>query len=284
MARKKENYQYLLRLYSLVDEYLSDVSGESDLPEIVIAFCIVIEKIFKIKLYKENPVLVYENAKIKDSNALISVIKGKELNIDTIKIRESIARYKLMFDGEFSDDEMQVLIDIYNIRNHFVHGFKSDEDILTDRENIVKKMGTVWEKISVMAVATFGKRIIKANEPKKKYSKEELENVLTEEVRKKIESYENKNSDFLHAGTFAFAHSNDYSCRPIDFSGEICPRCGACGFSKSDNGVNSLEFIRVNTNPLSAYPLSPSSNLYVCKKCNLELTEKEYEIAKKLKS
>ena len=52
---EKKNYQYLLNLYSLVDDYLARSSyKEEDLPEVVVAFCTVTEKIFKIKLYKKN--------------------------------------------------------------------------------------------------------------------------------------------------------------------------------------------------------------------------------------
>ena len=278
MARKKENYQHLLRLYSLVDEYLSDIPAkQTNLPEIVVSFCIVTEKILKIKLHNKNPVLVYENAKIKDNNALIAVIKKKEFNIETIKIRETIARYRLMFDKEFSDDEAQVLIDIYDVRNHFVHGYKSDNDILSDRENIVKKMGTVWEKISAQAISNFGKKLIKANKPKEKYSKEELEKVLIEEVRKKIEPDRNNFDGFL-INPVSFVRATPYTHFTNDLV-EICPRCGEYGFSKNGQGGSGSRFSTISANPLSV-----TSDLFKCNKCNLELTEKEYEIAKKLKS
>lgn len=189
MKKIEGNYEYLLRLYSQVDDYLADIpSKQENLPEIIVAFCITIEKLFKIRLHGENPVLVYDNTKIKENDALVAIIKEKELSIETIRIAETINRYKLMFENDFSDDEMQVLIDIYNTRNHFIHGYKPDGDLLLDKENIVKKMGTVWEKISIQAVSIFGKDLIKANKPKKKYSEEELEKVLIEEVKKKIQS------------------------------------------------------------------------------------------------
>jgi hypothetical protein len=275
MRRKKENYQHLLRLYSLVDEYLSDIPAKQEnLPEIVVSFCIVTEKILKIKLHNENPVLVYENSKIKDVDALIAIIKNKELNIETIKIRETIARYKLMFDNDFSDNEVQVLIDIYDVRNHFVHGYKSDDDILSDRKNIIKKMGTVWEKISAQAISNFGKRSIKANKPKEKYSKEELEKVLIEEVRKKIKPDENN----FYPSPF-FTTNLNHCVSFVNDLDEICPRCGERGFSKNGRGNDSLRFAVTNVNLLNT-----PSDLFKCNKCNLELTEKEYEIAKKIKN
>ena len=268
---KKQNYQYILRLYSFVDEYLADIpTNQENLPDVIVSFCTVTEKLFKIKLHKENPVLVYENTKIKEDDALIAVVKGKKLSIETIRIRETIGRYKLMFDGEFSDDELQVLTDIYNLRNHFIHDYMSDEDILSDSENIIKKMGTVWEKISAQAVSVFSKALIKANKPRKKYSEEELEKVLIEEVKKKIESNESEYS--FPRFTTDEIHSSSFN------SNEKCPRCGSYEFS-TDGILNSNIF-----SPTVVFPsIRNVSDLYKCKICHLELTIKEYEIAKKLK-
>ena len=106
-ATKKveKNYEYLLRLYSLVDEFLAKTSDKQDnLPEAIVAFCIVTEKLFKIRLHKENPILVYETIKVKDGDALAAVVKGIELNIETIQIRETLIRHTLIFQNEFSDD------------------------------------------------------------------------------------------------------------------------------------------------------------------------------------
>lgn len=275
MINTKKNYQYLLRLYSAVDEYLSNIPAKQEnLPEVIVSFCVVTEKIFKIKLHKENPVLVYENIKIKEEDALVAVIKEKELNIETIKIRETISRYKSIFDDEFSDDEMQAMIDIYNARNHFMHGYKSDNEVLSDRENIVKKMGTVWEKISAQAISIFDKDLIKANKPKKKYSEEELEKVLIEEVRKKIENPENDD-------IFSSAVDPSFAFSPFT-NNEKCPRCGSYGFS-TDNLINSDVYLSAvsSVSLLSRYGIS---DLYKCKRCHLELTKKEYEIAKDIKS
>lgn len=276
MEENKGNYQYLLRLYSLVDEYLADTSDKQEnLSEIVVAFCVVTEKLFKIRLHRENPVLVYENARLKEDDALVSVIKEKELNIETIRIRETLNRYRLMFQDEFSDGEMQVLIDIYNVRNHFLHGYKPDDDILSDSENIVKKMGTVWEKISTQAISIFGNDLIKVNKPKKKYSEEELEKVLIEEVKTKIKSIKSE------YGTFAL---NNYMYQVPNYmsafgvTGEKCPRCGSYEFSLDEPSPN-LDALLVT----GIYGQRMNfSDLYKCKKCGLELTKKEYEIAKKI--
>lgn len=277
MGKGTENYKYLLRLYSQVDDYLADVpSKQETLPETIVAFCVVTEKLFKIKLHIKNPILVYENSKTKENDALVAIVKEKELNIETIKIRETLDRYQLMFENSFSDDEVQVLIDIYNVRNHFIHGYKSDDSILTDRENMVKKMGTVWEKISAQAVSIFGNELIKANKPKKKYSEEELEKVLIEEVKTKIKSTQSDYSLFRNLSAYS-SHHYDF----LTATGEKCPRCDSYGFSL-ESSVPDIYSVA------SAGLLTPVSrnysDLYKCKSCNLELTRKEYEIAVKLKA
>ena len=259
MDKNRQNYEYLLRLYSSVDEYLSGVSTKQEnLPEVVVSFCIATEKILKIKLHDENPVLVYEGTKIKGNDALTAVVKKKETSMDTIRIQDVIDRYKLMFDGEFTDDEVQVLSDIYNIRNHFMHGYKSDDEVLSDKENIVKKMGTVWEKISNQVISIFGKDTIKANKPKKKYSEEELEKVLIEQVKRKIQP----TKDIY--GTVSFTTdvicpTPIYSCASVlSCTSEKCPRCGSYGFSLDE--PNSNMFLVT-----SVYGTNGSSGLYKCK-------------------
>ncbi len=280
MKGPKENYQYLLRLYSIVDEYLANTTDEDSLPEVIVAFCTVTEKIFKIKLHAENPVLVYDMSKFKEDDALITVVKEKDLIVETIRIRETLNRYKLMFIEDFSEDEMQVLIDLYNIRNHFVHGYKADNGTLADKENIIRKMGTVWEKVSNQALIIFGKDSIKKSKPKKKYTEDELEEVITKEVEKKIESHGKR-----YGGVFPITMAdlnlvtpltvewdqNNFYDSDYGFSIDKCPRCGLLGFAKERPSLSGI------------YNSRTLSDLYKCKKCHLELTQKEFDIAKKLK-
>lgn len=276
MTNKSNNYHYLLRLYSLVDEYLANTSAKQEsLPEMVVSFCIVAEKILKIRLHEKNPVLIYENGKMKECDALIAVVKDCEVEIETIRFAETVKRYSMMFNEELSENEVQVLMDIYQIRNHFIHGYKSDDRILSDKENILKKMGTVWEKVSAQAISIFGKDLIKANKPRRKYSKDELEKILIEEVKKKIQSDKILLMDSFHShnayNPLAF-HAIPYSSMLNIAVDEKCPRCGFYGFSVGQKEIYGYEI------------LEPAfrSSLYKCSRCNLELTEKEFEIAKRL--
>jgi hypothetical protein len=270
---KNENYKYLLRLCAIVDEYLADDSPNQDnLPDIVVDFCIVAEKIIKIRLHDKNPVLIFENGPIKDSDRLVAIIKKKEIDVETIKIDNAIGRYGLMFDDGFSESEAMALADIYKARNHFIHDYKSDDFILQNSENIIKKMGTLWEKISAQAIRIFGKELIKANKPQKKYSETELEQVLTEEVKKKIESKKLNPYDCYGITGSVLNEESLFSC----FDGEKCPRCGAYGFT--------IERPKISNDLIFLSRMSDPPFLYKCKKCQLELTSKEYEIAKKIKA
>jgi hypothetical protein len=133
MPTKNKNYKYLIRLYSLVDDYLANHRDQYDnLPEVIISFCIVVERVLKIKLHQKNPVLIFDSSRFRDNNVFITIVKNKELNIETIKASEAISRYKLIFKNKFSDDEIQAILNIYEKRNHLIHSHKSDDIILDE--------------------------------------------------------------------------------------------------------------------------------------------------------
>lgn len=279
MAKKKVEYKYLLQQYLKVDNFLvSENASDENLPDIIISFCTVVEKILKIKLYKRNPLLIFDVAKFKEDDALCIVSKKKEKEIETIKIQQLLGRFKLIFNKVFSEEELAVLKDLYDIRNFFIHSYKPDTEASFDSEDIIKKMGTIWDRISTQAVVLFGKGIKKAVEPKKKYSEAELEQVLMREVAAKI-----RNDQNLAAYPFR-AISAGYTMLGSSGS-EICPRCRNNTFSFEPFGYSDLI-----SSPASSYSaltlgdayLGKFSDLYRCSVCNLELTKKEYEIAKRI--
>lgn len=274
MRKKISNHKYLLSLYSRVDEFLSDEDvAQHDLPNIIVFFCTVTEKILKIKLYNKNPILVFDGSRVKDDNSISIIALKKEKDIETLRIENIINRFSMVFRNIFTSDELQALRDLYHIRNCFVHGYKTDDKIDFDTEDILKKMGTVWEKITKQAIILFGKDIIKENKPKKKYSEEELEKVLTEEVKKKIQGTK------YSFGQYPYEYQDLISYSTL--IGETCPRCGSNSFSK-ERGEDGLEpFMFTGISRL--YSGDGIVDLYKCKKCHLELTQKEYEIAKKIK-
>lgn len=273
MRKKHINHKYLLGLYHKVNDFLTvDKGDKGNLPDIIVSFCTVVEKILKIKLHEKNPILVFDQLKCKDADLLVAITMRKEKNIETVKIAETVERFKLVFSKIFSDDELQALIEVFYIRNSFIHGYKPDDEIVFKADDVVKKIGTIWEKVSKEAASLFGEKSIKKITPKKKYSEEELEQVLIEGVKSKIKSSRD-------LGLF-----NYYEIQPVNtfnnfypFTGEKCPRCGAYGFS-----LDGLDQEMFNQGIFERYPPYTFTDLYKCKKCNLELTKKEYEIAKKL--
>ena len=278
MYMKITDHKYTLSLYTKVDEYLADNQQDRDnIADIIVSFCIVIEKTLKLKLYEKNPVLVFDLTRFKNNNSLVAVITKQDVDIETIKIFDVIERFRILHPKIFSDEELQILLDIYFVRNDLVHGYKEDSKILSDIENLIKKMGTIWEKLSGQAIVLFGKDNIKQSIPKKKYTEEELENILVGEVKKKIQP---KEDSFGMHGYLHNPYSNiDFSPYiTSSFSEEKCPRCGLYGFSLDSKQDNLDSFVTVTSTIFGVY-----SNLYKCRKCNLELTKKEYEIAKKIK-
>jgi len=284
MKKSKLNHKYLFHLYARVDTYLSsDHDGANSLPDVVVSFCVVVEKILKIKLHRKNPVLVFDNSRIKETDALLAVVLRKDRDIETSKIGSILERFKIMFKDIFSDDELQALLDIYDVRNCFVHGYRADNKIVFNDEDIIKKMGTIWEKISIQVVVIFGKESIKSAKPKKKYSELELEQALINEVKTKINMEKGSFGYHTLATSVLFPY---HTASALNYPSEAveCPRCGVYGFSVGDDRASLMPFIRMSTfnaNDVSSYS---GSGLYKCGNCHLELTKKEYEIAKKIKT
>ena len=272
---KKIEHEYLINLYYSVGDYLSSSNNnEAELPGIVVSFCTICEKLFKLMLYRKNPVLVFDNSKMKDDNSIVAIAKKINIKIETIKMRDVINRFNLFFKNKFSEDEIQSILSLYNIRNELIHGYVVDKEALLDKDDTIKKMGTVWSKISEEIISFFGNTEIRLSKPKKKYTESELERVLEEEVKKKIKN-ENENLfsiPFLSTAELTPKFADSLGCG--HYLERKCPRCGSYDFSLKKSNLNNYA--------ISGYS-SGIASLYLCNNCNLELTQKEYDIAKNLK-
>jgi len=275
---KKNEYKYLLYLYNQVNRFLSSRDVESDecFPEKLVSFCIVIEKLIKIKLYKKNHVLIFDVSNLKDLDMLVAIIDGSDKNIETIRIDLLLERCKSFFPNFLTENELSVLRDIYRIRNQFIHDYKSDDCIKYDKLDIISKMGSIWDKISRHTNTVFGKELIVKNQPKIKYTEEQLNKVLEDEVRMKI-----MNTELDMGAILRYRHDENYNnINLFQLGTDMCPRCGSYGFELSgDHDLFLYEVYRLNGHLSNRF-----LDLYKCKSCNLELTRKEYEIARKIKS
>ena len=271
MPKQPNTYAYLLNLYSRVDESLSSDTIEPEaMPELLVSFCIAVERILKIKLHKKNHALIFDTSKLKDDSSLGAVVLGIEKDIETVRIEQLLQRFKIVHSRTFSEEELQAILDLYEIRNCFIHGYKGENTIFFDLEDAVKKMGTVWEKMIPIAISLFGKNAIKHKQPKKKYTEEELEQVLVEQVKEKIKS----NSSASNWIENYIVSREDLAASTYSFGGDKCPRCGTYTFSQNKTGLSDLFYYKRIHNYIS--------NLYTCSTCHLELTPKEYDVAKKL--
>lgn len=275
MIREEKNHQYLINLYSSVDEALFGTAiSEEKIWELIINFCTIIEKVIKIQLHELNPVLIYEYTEIKDPNSLIKIVNKQELDsFKTIKMWDALQRYQSLFNI-FTEVEVPAILSIYEHRKNLIHGINSEENIILEKENIIKKMGTIWGKIAKQMESVFWKELIKSKKPKKIYSEAELEKILKKEVEKKIQKrwYD---SDIFLTTNLTEPYNFDFNNK------EKCPRCGNYTFYLDNwsNYINTFrDFTKIGN--LSPYWIS---NLYKCSTCKLELTEKEYEISKKLR-
>jgi DNA-directed RNA polymerase subunit RPC12/RpoP len=283
MAKKKINHKYLILLYSRVDEFLANEQiPPDDMPDVIVSFCTAVEKILKIKLHNKNPLLVFDPAKFKEDDSLSIIALKKEKDIETAKVGNIISRFEIVFKKAFTPDEFQALRDIYEVRNCFVHGYKTDDKIVFDAEDLVKKMGTVWEKIAKIAISLFGKENIKNGRPKKKYTEKELEKVLEDEVRKMIQPGNDPWGRFPITTAANLAPLQLYNHEYASYTGDRCPRCGSYTFSL-DSSRSGFGWPSSVTSGLHSKLFSAEdSRLYKCSNCNLEMTDKQYEIARRI--
>ena len=279
MPRRVNNYGYLLRLFSQVDTYLNeDNPNKKLLPEALVGFCTVSEKVMKIHLYKKSKILAYDISKLKDTNQLTIIALGKERDqIPTIQIDEVISRFQITHKKYFTEEEFEVLRDLYKLRNCFIHSYKPDSDIDYNSEDIVTKMGTLWPTVAKLAASALGKEKIRSSKPKKTYTEEELRKVLIEEIKKKIEQPVGQRLHTFYDSVIVSGYQGQ---------GKPCPRCGAFDFSKQKSNDMMRGYTLMGDSIIGTTSVYNGfsnenlfkSNVYKCNKCNLELTEKEYEL------
>lgn len=268
MTKKVKKYDYLLQLYSRVNKYLSDSTQKpEDLQEVIVSFCIVVERVLKMKLHKKNPVLIFDASNLKSDDAISAIALQKEDSIETINIYSAMARFKILFKKVLLDEEVIAIRDIYKVRNSLVHGYVSEEKIIVDKEDIVKKMSFIWPKISDLTKSLLGKERILSSKPKKTYTELEFKKALVEELLKKI-NQPVKDVYFIQDSVL-------YSA-----GGIRCPRCHSRSFNKRDDIFNEnggLGLIDPSLFSIKRYSQS-YSEIYKCSKCNLELTQSEYDL------
>lgn len=304
---KNIDYAFLITSYHFVNEYFSNGYKEENFLQAVVSFCTVAEKILKIKLYETNKLLPYKinlnilEKKENQKNIVKAIISGKHNDFKTFSLFEILDKYDFIFTPEpFEKDEIEHLRKLVDVRNTLIHSHLPDADLKKRKEDLDKKMGSLWEKLSSDMIARFGS--LSKVEPKKKYTDDELKQVLIEEVKKKINLDTNICIDNSYAGCSVYGGNN---CRSfINYykdgaedingmaytmrKGVLCPRCCVGDFHKSLDDPYSNFNPAFNSDRIRIYrgdlygTQNYSENLYSCDRCNLELTDREFEIAKEL--
>ena len=288
---KNQENNFLIKHFGKVDECIrNNVCESTEFPDVLISFCFVVEKILKIKLYKKNPVLVFHDYDLKNEDNLIGIVLEKEETLKTIKMGQVIDRFRTIFEKELSEVEntsLDLVTEIYELRSFFSHSHKSDDKITFDQNDLIKKMATVWELISRIAVELFGRNIISNTTPLKKYTEEELQEILDNEVREIIKPITAdtgplivRNSRFYEEQIPLVSRGSVYGLNTYLSGGEQCPRCGLNTLLLDNFGNDSWSVYGISST-LSAYPNS-ESGLYKCSNCQLQLTPSQYERAKNI--
>lgn len=270
MPKKKENYSYVKSLFIKVNNFLdSDEKNLSELPDIIVSFCIMIEKTVKITLYSKNPLLIFEHAHIRDCNTIsVIALKKDHGDIPTIKMDMALDRFFIVFKNKLSQDKIEVLKGLYKIRNEFVHGYKQDNQVCLDSDDIIKKMGFLWLDISKICTKVLKLNQADIKKPILKYTQDELDKVLEDEVQLMISPRKEKSIlNSLYEKSLSYDKLIPISSSAsFGIYNRVCPRCKQRTLNHSGNSLSLLS----------------EPGLYKCKECDLELTEKQYEIATRL--
>jgi hypothetical protein len=285
MSKKAKEYDYLLHLYARVNKYLNDDRQKiGELQEVIVSFCIVVERILKMKLHTKNPLLVFDVSRFKNDDGLLSTLAlGTEDSVETINIYSALARFEILFKKQLSKDEVESIKNIYNIRNKFVHSYCSEDEMIADKEGVVTQMSFIWPKISKITQSILGKERILSIKPKKTYTEEEFKKAMLEEVMKKIR--QPVKNIYGNIAEITLDESTGY----FNTSSKQCPRCGNLSFNASDSYGSSGFGIGGNVSFFEPAIYSSvigrgvggfelHAQLYKCSKCNLELTQNDYDL------
>jgi hypothetical protein len=197
----------------------------------------------------------------------------KETSIETINVHSALTRFGIVFEGFFSGEEVIGIKDIYNIRNIFVHSYLSEEKILADSDELVKKMSFIWQKISKLSKSVLGTKRISVIVPLKTYTELQFNQAIVDELLKKLKQKTNSDSFVTY----------DVTTFPTNFlfnsiGNENCPRCGYSTFKNIDGYGSGLIRSDIWGVVQDQYT---NSDIYRCTHCNLELTSVEYDLYKK---
>ncbi|MEI6352906.1 MAG: hypothetical protein WCO35_03150 [Candidatus Nomurabacteria bacterium] len=273
-----KDYAYISKLYSEIKNTLKSKNNINLVEKLslVVNFCVLLEKLIKLRLSVENKLLVYYGKSFND-DFIFGILKDKipptSFEAKTKTFNEANNLFNKLFDV-FSENEILLLDNIYNIRNAIVHSYFQDNKILDSEENIIKDISTILDKVNSLLEEMFGKEAIASIKigGEEKYSKEELEEVLREQVRKKILYGRNKRTNYFF-DKLSMIKTEEYS---FPNNGLSCPACGNYSLEGKD--------IENNFYPIAVSVFNyKDKDIYICSKCGLQLTKREYEIAKEIK-
>jgi hypothetical protein len=246
----------------------TDDPTEENVFESIIDFILILEHVLKSLIYDKNKLLIY-NFNPSDNDQIVAILEKKDKSIFTIELSVALLRYFKIFPSSKLVTHGESLEILIKNRNQLEHGIEQRN--MQSRDELIGILTSVFPDFLIIAEEVLGK-LPPTKKPKKEkvYSEKDIQDIYEGIVLSKIGGFQNNLHNF-----YSDRLSNISSPGMFSLSGEQCPRCSRFSLSKRDD---SSPFISRRS---LTYNLD--SDIYVCASCNLELTEREYKAALKLK-
>jgi len=253
-------------------------TDHNDIYEGVFSAAYLIEQSFKIELSRLSPILCFEFNTLSDERAM-RIVLNRLSNTDRTSLamiggRKCIARMCLYDSG--LQAQKTVLDELFKMRNQIVHSiddFSFDANSAAETavaalrlcgKYVIKHLGDVATKLNPLTSKGFqllhgelhAKRVATLRAQLKEH-RAKYEGLTAHEIAEKVGGIRVATDD----------------CTWVE-AGYTCPACGQASLDK----VGSVDF---DWNPDGILPGAGYS--YMCRVCELDLSEHEYELAKDIK-
>jgi hypothetical protein len=259
---------------------------EEDIHDAVVDLVSIMEYVVKKKLFLKNKVLIYELNSI-EPNDIKHILKGTIKDRNTVGAFEAFNRYKLFYPKSKLVKQTKGIEILIRNRNELVHGLTLKE--IQKKEDLIAFLSVVFPAFITDSKPILGALSIPKVNKEKTYTEKDIQKVYEDILLSKINNYNEYTSTASISNDSILINPNFNPPQPTvttifnpsfvpssenyiigNFGKEKCPRCTAQAMSRTNNGL-SFSFFHTK-----------SQDLYICSKCNLELTPTEYEMVKKL--
>lgn len=267
---KDSKYKSVLNKIKQISDILDiDSPQEEEVHEAVVNFVNILEYIIKKKLFKKNKLLIYEFNST-NVDILKAIISEKVKNINTINVSNSFLRYKKFYPkSKLIKQEESIEILIEN-RNELIHSINLKN--IQNKEDLIGILGSVFPILLLDSKEVLGVLTIAKVKKEKIYTEKDIQKIYEDNLLAKVNIKKDINPLFVNGFNNLIENKQMF----FSFGSEICPRCSNFSLSKKIDAPLIFSLVE-------RISMGNNSDLYVCSKCNLELTPSEYDTIQKLK-